>query len=208
MMKHNIPTSPYTPYTPYTHLHPPTIKNKKKHKNMKSNYKLNIAAALKQRNMTNRDLAQRLNVKDSSVTSFIKGNPTINTLYDIAEALDCEVIDLFFPTEEAPALFSEEEDPTFAPTLEDEAPIFTPSPSDAQPPFSAISSPSHTPTPDLQPPTSPTPTSSSPSNEPPLSAIPSPSHTPTPNNTPTLAISCPHCHRPIFLSFRATPTLE
>lgn len=156
---------------------------------MKSNYKLNIAAALKQRNMTNRDLAQRLNVKDSSVTSFIKGNPTINTLYDIAEALDCEVIDLFFPTEEVPVLFSEEEDPTLAPTPEGEAPISTP-------------------TPDLQPPTSPTPTSSSPSNELPFSAISSPSHTPTPNNTPTLAISCPHCHRPLFLSFFATPTLE
>ena len=182
-MKHNIPTSPYTPYTPYTHLHPPTIKNKKKHKNMKSNYKLNIAAALKQRNITKRSLAQRLNVKEPAVTAFINGNPTINTLYAIAEALDCEVIDLFFPTEEAPALFSEEEDPTLAPTLEGEAPISTP-------------------TPDLQPPTSPTPTSSSPSNEPPFSAISSPSH------TPTLAISCPHCHRPLFLSFCATPTLE
>ena len=168
------PTLPYTPYIPLQ-------KKQKKQKNMKSNYKLNIAAALKQRNMTNRDLAQRLNVKDSSVTSFIKGNPTINTLYDIAEALDCEVIDLFFPTEEAPALFSEEEDPTLAPTLEGE---------------------DTTPTPDLQPHTSPTPTSSSPSNEPPFSAIPSPSH------TPTLAISCPHCHRPLFLSFCATPTLE
>ena len=149
---------------------------------MKSNYKLNIAAALKQRNMTNRALAQRLNVTESAVTSYIKRNPTINTLYDIADVLDCEVIDLFFPTEEAPALFSEE-GPTLAPTTEGEAPISTP-------------------TPDLQPPTSPTPTSPSPFNEPPFSAISSPSH------TPTLAISCPHCHRPLFLSFFATPTLE
>ena len=150
---------------------------------MKSNYKLNIAAALKQRNMTKRSLAQRLNVKEPAVTAFINGNPTINTLYAIAEALDCEVIDLFFPTEEAPVLFSEEEASTLAPTPEGEAPISTP-------------------TPDLQPPTSPTPTSSSPSNEPPFSAISSPS------NTPTLAISCPHCHRPLFLSFCASPTLE
>ena len=139
---------------------------------MKLNYKLNIAAALKQRNITKRSLAQRLNVKEPAVTAFINGNPTINTLYAIAEALDCEVIDLFFPTEEAPALLSEEEDPALAPTH------------------------------DLQPPTSPIPTSSSPSNEPPFSAISSPSH------TPTLAISCPHCHRPLFLSFCATPTLE
>ena len=42
----------------------------------------------------------------------------------------------------------------------------------------------------------------SPTNEPPFSAISSPSH------TPTLAISCPHCHRPLFLSFCVTPTLE
>ena len=150
---------------------------------MKSNYKLNIAAALKQRNMTNRALAQRLNVTESAVTSYIKRNPTINTLYDIADVLDCEVIDLFFPTEEAPALFSEEEDSTHTPTPEGETPISTP-------------------TPDLQPPTSPTSISPSPSNEPPFSAISSPSH------TPTLAISCPHCHRPLFLSFCATPTLE
>ena len=148
---------------------------------MKSNYKLNIAAALKQRNMTKRSLAQRLNVKEPAVTAFINGNPTINTLYAIAEALDCEVIDLFFPTEEAPALFSEEEDSTL---------------------FSEEEDPTLVPTPDLQLPTSPTPTSSSPSNEPPFSAISSPSH------TPTLAISCPHCHRPLFLSFCATPTLE
>ena len=148
---------------------------------MKSNYKLNIAAALKQRNMTNRALAQRLNVTESAVTSYIKRNPTINTLYDIADVLDCEVIDLFFPTEEAPALFSEEEDPTL---------------------FSEEEDPTLAPTPDLQPPTSPTPTPSSPSNEPPFSAISSPSH------TPTLAISCPHCHRPLFLSFCANPTLE
>ena len=127
---------------------------------MKSNYKLNIAAALKQRNITKRSLAQRLNVKEPAVTAFINGNPTINSLYAIAEAIDCEVIDLFFPTGEAPALFSEEEDSTLAPTPEGE---------------------DTTPTPDLQPPTSP---------------------------TPTLAISCPHCHRPLFLSFCATPTLE
>ena len=177
----NLPTPPTSTYNP---LHPPTSpykKNKKKHKNMKLNYKLNIAAALKQRNITKRSLAQRLNVKEPAVTAFINGNPTINTLYAIAEALDCEVIDLFFPTEEAPALSSEEEAPALLSEEED---------------------PALAPTHDLHPPTSPTPTSSSPSNEPPFSAISSPSH------TPTLAISCPHCHRPLFLSFCATPTLE
>ena len=65
-------------------------------------YKLNIPAALQQRNLTRRALAKRMKVTEPSVTSYIQGNPTIDKIYAIAEALECSVLDLFFP-EESPA---------------------------------------------------------------------------------------------------------
>ena len=66
-------------------------------------YKLNIPAALQQRNLTRRALAKRMKVTEPSVTSYIQGNPTIDKIYAIAEALECSVLDLFFPEESAPA---------------------------------------------------------------------------------------------------------
>ena len=75
------------------------------------NYKLNIPAALQQRNLTRRALAKRMKVTEPSVTSYIQGNPTIDKIYAIAEALECSVLDLFFP-EESPAA-------TSAPTTSD-----------------------------------------------------------------------------------------
>ena len=74
-------------------------------------YKLNIPAALQQRNLTRRALAKRMKVTEPSVTSYIQGNPTIDKIYAIAEALECSVLDLFFP-EESPAA-------TSAPTTSD-----------------------------------------------------------------------------------------
>ena len=69
-------------------------------------YKLNIPAALQQRNLTRRALAKRMKVTEPSVTSYIQGNPTIDKIYAIAEALECSVLDLFFP-EESPAATSD-----------------------------------------------------------------------------------------------------
>ena len=66
-------------------------------------YKLNILAALQQRNLTRRALAKRMKVTEPSVTSYIQGNPTIDKIYAIAEALECSVLDLFFPEESSPA---------------------------------------------------------------------------------------------------------
>ena len=66
-------------------------------------YKLNIPAALQQRNLTRRALAKRMKVTEPSVTSYIQGNPTIDKIYAIAEALECSVLDLFFPEESSPA---------------------------------------------------------------------------------------------------------
>ena len=146
-------------------------------------YKLNIPAALQQRNLTRRALAKRMKVTEPSVTSYIQGNPTIDKIYAIAEALECSVLDLFFP-EESPAA-------TLAPATSDPA-TSAPTTSD---PLADIDF-SDTPTPPIAPtpPTSPTPTYT-------------PLHSPTPIVTvpvPVLVtmppITCPHCNGVIVLT--------
>lgn len=141
-------------------------------------YKLNIPAALQQRNLTRRALAKRMKVTEPSVTSYIQGNPTIDKIYAIAEALECSVLDLFFP-EESPAATSAPA--TSSPTTSD--------------PLADIDF-SDTPTPPIAPtpPTSPTPTYT-------------PLHSPTPIVTvpvPVLVtmppITCPHCNGVIVLT--------
>ena len=88
-------------------------------------YKLNIPAALQQRNLTRRALAKRMKVTEPSVTSYIQGNPTIDKIYAIAEALECSVLDLFFP----------EESPAASPATT--SPVTTSSPSTSAPATSA-----------------------------------------------------------------------
>lgn len=144
-------------------------------------YKLNIPAALQQRNLTRRALAKRMKVTEPSVTSYIQGNPTIDKIYAIAEALECSVLDLFFP-EESPAATSSSA--TSAPATSD--------------PLADIDF-SDTPTPPT-PPTTPTPPTS-----------PTPTYTPLHSPTPILSvpvpvlvtmppITCPHCNGVIVLT--------
>ena len=150
-------------------------------------YKLNIPAALQQRNLTRRALAKRMKVTEPSVTSYIQGNPTIDKIYAIAEALECSVLALFSP-EESPAAISPA---TSAPSTSDPA---TSSPTTSDP-LAGIDF-SDTPTPPT-PPTTPTP---------PTSPTP-PLHSPTPIVTvpvPVLVtmppITCPHCNGVIVLT--------
>ena len=144
-------------------------------------YKLNIPAALQQRNLTRRALAKRMKVTEPSVTSYIQGNPTIDKIYAIAEALECSVLDLFFP-EESPAATSSSA--TSAPATSD--------------PLADIDF-SDTPTPPT-PPTTPTPPTS-----------PTPTYTPLHSPTPILSVPvpvlvtmppiiCPHCNGVIVLT--------
>lgn len=44
-------------------------------------------------------LAERLGVTKGAVSGKLNGNITLNALYDIAQALDCEIAD-FFPVPE------------------------------------------------------------------------------------------------------------
>lgn len=158
-------------------------------------YKLNIPAALQQRNLTRRALAKRMKVTEPSVTSYIQGNPTIDKIYAIAEALECSVLDLFFPEESSPAASP-------VTTLDLATSPTTSAPATSAP---ATSDPladidfSDTPTPPTAP-TTPTPPTS-----------PTPTYTPLHSPTPILSvpvpvlvtmppITCPHCNGVIVLT--------
>ena len=156
-------------------------------------YKLNIPAALQQRNLTRRALAKRMKVTEPSVTSYIQGNPTIDKIYAIAEALECSVLDLFFPEESEPATSSPttSSPATSAPTTSSPATL-DPATSD---PLAGID---FSDTPTL--PTAPTPPTS-----------PTPTYTPLHSPTPILSvpvpvlvtmppITCPHCNGVIVLT--------
>lgn len=64
---------------------------------------LNIKRALADHNTTQVQLGEKLGLSPQSLTSVIKGNPTVKKLEDIAVAIGCDITDLFYPdpTEEA-----------------------------------------------------------------------------------------------------------
>ena len=51
---------------------------------------------MKKKSVTMEALAQRLGMTKGAVSGKLNGNITLNALYDIAQALDCEIAD-FFP---------------------------------------------------------------------------------------------------------------
>ena len=64
---------------------------------------LDIKRALSDHNITQVQLGEKLGLSPQSLTSVIKGNPTVKKLADIATAIGCDITDLFYPdpTEEA-----------------------------------------------------------------------------------------------------------
>lgn len=66
---------------------------------------LGIKRALADHNITQVQLGEKLGLSPQSLTSVIKGNPTVKKLEDIATAIGCDITDLFYPdpTEEAEA---------------------------------------------------------------------------------------------------------
>ena len=138
-------------------------------------YKLNIPAALQQRNLTRRALAKRMKVTEPSVTSYIQGNPTIDKIYAIAEALECSVLDLFFP-EESPAATS----PAASPAATLDPATLDPATSDPLADIDFSDTPTSTYTP-LQQPT-------------PIVTVPVPVLVTMP------PITCPHCNGVIVLT--------
>ena len=55
-----------------------------------------IRQIMKRKGMTLDALAQKLGMTKGAVSGKLRGNITLNALYDIAQALDCEIAD-FFP---------------------------------------------------------------------------------------------------------------
>lgn len=64
---------------------------------------LDIKRALADHNITQVQLGEKLGLSPQSLTSVIKGNPTVKKLEDIATAIGCDITDLFYsdPMEEA-----------------------------------------------------------------------------------------------------------
>lgn len=58
-----------------------------------------IKDIMRRKGMTLDALAQKLGVASSTLGVKLRGNITLNALYDIAQALDCEIAD-FFPVPE------------------------------------------------------------------------------------------------------------
>ena len=58
-----------------------------------------ITEIMKKKGVTTEALAQRLGIAISTLSVKLGGNITLNALYDIAQALDCEIAD-FFPVRE------------------------------------------------------------------------------------------------------------
>ena len=55
-----------------------------------------IRQIMRHKGMTLDALAQKLGMTKGAVSGKLRGNITLNALYDIAQALDCEITD-FFP---------------------------------------------------------------------------------------------------------------
>lgn len=64
---------------------------------------LNIKRALADHNITQVQLGEKLGLSPQSLTSVIKGNPTVAKLMQIAEGIGCDITDLFYPDQEEEA---------------------------------------------------------------------------------------------------------
>ena len=58
---------------------------------------LDIKRALADHNITQVQLGEKLGLSPQSLTSVIKGNPTVAKLTQISEGIGCDITDLFYP---------------------------------------------------------------------------------------------------------------
>ena len=57
--------------------------------------KLQVKKILKQKGITQRELAKRMGIHPESLTRILAGNPTMSTLGNLAKALEVEMSELF-----------------------------------------------------------------------------------------------------------------
>lgn len=58
---------------------------------------LNIKQVLKERNLTASEVAERMGVTNVALSQHINGNPSVQTLERIAQAIGCDIVELFDP---------------------------------------------------------------------------------------------------------------
>lgn len=63
--------------------------------------RLDLKRAIKDHNFTNADVAGKLGVTVPSLYSYFKGNPSVETIYRIADILGEDPRDLFYPVDDA-----------------------------------------------------------------------------------------------------------
>lgn len=56
---------------------------------------LDIERVLEERNISMADLARKMDVERSTISRYVNGNITLSTMQKVAEALNCDIIDLF-----------------------------------------------------------------------------------------------------------------
>lgn len=59
---------------------------------------LKVKEILKEKNLSQIELAEKLEITPVGINKIINGNPTAETLIKIAEVLDVDVRELFYPT--------------------------------------------------------------------------------------------------------------
>lgn len=66
---------------------------------------LDIKKVIKKKGYTVTSLAEKMDMKQVSLSRIINGNPTTDTLQKIADALDVDIRELFEPTKEGASDF-------------------------------------------------------------------------------------------------------
>ncbi len=70
---------------------------------------LRIKEALKEKGITQIDLANELGISKVGINKIINGNPTVDTLQKIAQILDVDIKDLFVSSKGKETLYVERE---------------------------------------------------------------------------------------------------
>lgn len=79
---------------------------------------LDIKRALAEHGITLVKLGEKLNVFSQSLTSVIKGNPTVKKLEEVATAIGCDITDLFYSSEDSSTTSdSSSQDNNYLPTV-------------------------------------------------------------------------------------------
>jgi transcriptional regulator with XRE-family HTH domain len=63
--------------------------------------KLDLNRAFSEHGVTSKTVAERIGLTPQTISAYVNGNPTVKSLYQIADALECDVRDLFYPVEDA-----------------------------------------------------------------------------------------------------------